>query len=217
MTLFLDSSNYMKRFNPLVAKIYTSFILASATLSLFPQAAVTQTNIDAPTGSSICIDESTCQTTNNISCNENAQCIFYTDGEAANTESEVDVAAVVEKGFTFEFLNCVVNPIASSPLTCNFKVENNHNSEKKLELYAFASRRSHSRVIDAQGNEILASAIQLGSSFSDRAVSTDFSPGIPMRLSLSFEAAPEGGIQLIDLGSYLYGNGGGSFDAEFRL
>lgn len=128
-----------------------------------------------------------------------------------------DIPVVEEKGFTFQLEECVVTSGASSPLTCELLIQSNHNSERKLAIYAYASRRSFSRVVDVRGNEILASSAQLGSSSSDRAAEAYLSKGIPIRASVSFEAAPDGGIRIVDLGCYLYGNGGGSFDVEFRL
>lgn len=129
--------------------------------------------------------------------------------------AQQEVPVVEEKGFAFEFLGCEVIAGASSPLVCDVLIENRQNTERKFAIHANTSRRSFSRVVDGNGNEILASIAQLGSSSSDRAAEVYLSPGVPIRASLSFEAPPERGIRVLDLGCYLYGNGGGSFDVEF--
>lgn len=131
--------------------------------------------------------------------------------------AQADVPVVEEKGFAFEYTGCTTYAGADSPLTCEFLVENRNRSEKKLAIYGYASRRSHSRMIDGRGNEILATSAQLGRAVSDRAAEVDMLEGIPLKASVTFEAAPEDAIIVIDLGCYLYGNGGGSFNVEFRF
>jgi len=129
--------------------------------------------------------------------------------------AQQEFPAVKEKEIIFKLLGCDLIAGASSPLVCNVLIENVQNTERKIAIYANVSRRSFSRVVDNNGNEILASSAQLGSSSSERAAETYLTPGVPVRASISFEATPEGGVRLIDLGCYLYGPGGGSFDVEF--
>ena len=138
-------------------------------------------------------------------------------GDSNTYLAQQEFPVVEEKGIAFELSGCEVIAGASSPLVCNLLIENRQNSERKFAIYANASRRSFSRVVDGNGNEILASLAQLGRSSSERAAEVYLSPGIPLRASVSFEAVPEGGIRVIDLGCYLYGPGGGSFDVEFSF
>ncbi|MEO0404896.1 MAG: hypothetical protein AAF193_08500 [Bacteroidota bacterium] len=128
-----------------------------------------------------------------------------------------EIPPVEERGVVFKYLGCETIPGASSPLTCEFLIENQSNRERRFELYAYASGRSFSRVVDSNGNEISASLVELGDSSSERVMQMDLSDGVPMRVRVSFEAVPDGGIRLIDLGCYLYGSpNGGSFSVEFK-
>ncbi len=126
-------------------------------------------------------------------------------------------ATVIEKGFTFELVGCKNNTNTVPAFMCNLLIESDHNDERILSLHAASSRRWRSRFIDSQGNEVTSSLVKIGEREGDREVKADLSPGIPIKASVYFDASPESGLKLLDLGTYLYGNGGGSFSVEFRF
>lgn len=125
-----------------------------------------------------------------------------------------EIPAVQEEGFVFEFLDCEVTPNSDVPLTCEFLIENSRTDERRLSLYA-RSNTLPSRVIDASGNEIIASFVTLGSAGDSRTVRRALPSEVPMKGTLSFNKAPEGAIRILDLG--LYTPGPGYFDVEFRF
>jgi len=123
-----------------------------------------------------------------------------------------EIPAIQESGFVFEFLGCETTPNSDIPLTCEFLVENTQDSE--VALYLYARSGNPSRIIDASGNEIVASSVQLGSSSSVNSTSTDLPSKIPLKATLFFESAPEGGIRILDVGCFANSN---YFDVEFRF
>ncbi|MGB7085886.1 MAG: hypothetical protein WBD47_10055, partial [Phormidesmis sp.] len=125
-----------------------------------------------------------------------------------------EIPAVQEEGFVFEFLGCESTPNTDVPLTCNFLVENSQDAERKLYIYGNKGS-SFSRVIDASGNEIFASLATLGSDSGSGSADAVFPSRIPLKASLSFSQAPEGGIRILDIGAYT--SGVGYFDVEFRF
>ncbi|MFK8183992.1 MAG: hypothetical protein AB8B99_11505 [Phormidesmis sp.] len=125
-----------------------------------------------------------------------------------------EIPAIQKEGFVFEFLGCESTPNTDVPLTCDFLVENSRDDERLLYLYAVPTS-AFSRVIDVRGNEIIATNVELGSASNTRWVSVEMPSRIPLRASLSFSKAPEGGIRILDVGAY---NPDSSyFDVEFRF
>lgn len=126
-----------------------------------------------------------------------------------------EIPAVQEEGFVFDFLGCETRPNTDVPLTCEFIVENSQEQERSLQLYGNYGRSTYSRVIDTSGNEIIASFAQIGRASDNSSAVTTLPSDIPLKASLSFAEAPEGGIRILDL--KMYTRGVGEFDVEFRL
>lgn len=118
------------------------------------------------------------------------------------------------KGFTFQLLDCEIVTGASAPFTCNFLIKNDQDDRRQLGIYASPSTFWRSRVVDSQGNEILGILATFGEAMDEREAKAYLSSGVPLKASISFGDIPEGKITLIDLGAYLYGGGGGSFNVE---
>ncbi|MFK8183993.1 MAG: hypothetical protein AB8B99_11510 [Phormidesmis sp.] len=130
-----------------------------------------------------------------------------------------ELPAVEKNGFVFEFLGCEETPNTDIPLTCDFLVENSRNTERTLILFAYFNRRYFSRVIDANGNQIFASRVTLGGYSDNQWTSSSFPSRVPLKGSVSFSQAPEGGIRIFDLGATTgqIGYSSGVFDVEFRF
>lgn len=124
-----------------------------------------------------------------------------------------EIPAIQEEGFVFDFLGCVSTPNTDIPLTCNFLVENSQESEKRLRIYGNLSSSYYSRVIDASGNEIIASSVELGSASGSGYATLDLPSGIPLQASFNFSQAPEGAIRILDIRAL----GNSTFDVEFRF
>ena len=88
------------------------------------------------------------------------------------------IPAVQQEGFIFEFLGCEVTSDTDIPLTCNFLIENSQELERRLTVYAYNGNTYFSRVIDASGNEIFASSINLGSTSGEQYAVAEFPSGI---------------------------------------
>ena len=124
-----------------------------------------------------------------------------------------EIPTIQEEGFIFEFLGCETRPNTDVPLTCDFIIENSQELERTLTIFGSKGGYNLSRIIDTSGNEILASYAQIGRS-SGRKASANLPSSIPLKASLSFSEAPEGGIRILDM--ELHG-GLGFFDVEFRF
>ncbi|MFK8183991.1 MAG: hypothetical protein AB8B99_11500 [Phormidesmis sp.] len=125
---------------------------------------------------------------------------------------EQEIPAIQEERFVFDFLGCESTPNTDFPLTCDFLVENSQVAERQL--YIFASGGPGTRVLDTNGNEMIASSVQLGSSISNSSVYKNMPSKIPLKATLSFARAPEGGIRIIDISC---SNNRSVFDVEFRF
>lgn len=125
-----------------------------------------------------------------------------------------EIPAIQEEGFVFEFLGCETRPNTDVPLTCEFMIENSQELERTLTMYGGQGGYELSRIIDTSGNEIPASYAQIGR-YSGRKASANLPSSIPLKASLSFSEAPEGGIMILDM--ELHGEGSGYFDVEFRF
>lgn len=124
-----------------------------------------------------------------------------------------EIPAVQQEGFVFKFLDCETTPNTDVPLTCEFMIKNSQELERSLRLYGGST--NYSRIIDTSGNEIIASFAQIGRSSGTNYATTDLPSDIPLKASLSFPEAPEGGIEILDI--RLYTSASGHFDVEFRF
>lgn len=118
------------------------------------------------------------------------------------------VLDIQQGGFIFSFRGCQNTPNSDQPLTCNFLIENTEEGRRELRIY------SKSRVIDSDGNEILASSITIGNNTGNDARGV-LSSGIPLRSSITFNKSPVGGIKLLELS--LWEQGANYFYVEFRF
>ena len=123
-----------------------------------------------------------------------------------------EFTAIQKEGFIFNFIECETTPGSDVPLTCEFLIENTQ-EERTFGLYTDSSSYP-TRIIDASGNEIIATSVKVGSSGPDSSAGTPFPTGVPLKATVTFGQSPEGGIRIFDVGCYIYLYGG--FDVEFR-
>ena len=142
-----------------------------------------------------------------ISSNSNGQ---FLDLDDLISQS---IPTIQQEGFIFEFLGCEVILDTDMPLNCNFLIENSQELERRLTVYAYDSNAYFSRVIDAGGNEIFASSVDIGNASGNKYVIAEFPSGIPLKASFKFSQAPEGGIRIVDIRA----RSSSVFDVEFKF
>lgn len=119
--------------------------------------------------------------------------------EQSNDEPEflAQISPVVrENGLDFELLSCEVIAGASSPLQCEFLIENpTSNPDRTIAIYD----NQNTYVIDSRGNSIRASNVDMAGSGKNHA---DLPSNVPIRATVLFEGVPEDEIRLINLYCY---------------
>jgi hypothetical protein len=126
-----------------------------------------------------------------------------------------DYPAILSDGFVFELRGCESTANSDRPLRCDFLVENADEQRRGLYLYAYWSSSNKSRIIDAEGNEVVGSFVEFGNSSDSSYALAELSSGIPVRASIWFPNAPQGGIRLVDVRYEIYR--GGTGNVEFRF
>lgn len=92
---------------------------------------------------------------------------------------------ITSDDFTFELSGC---RRTGQRITCEFSVTNNAKEDREFILYGSDNNAESSRLIDSTGNEVYASASQLGSAATDRRryLTLPLIPQVPINASLTF-------------------------------
>lgn len=119
--------------------------------------------------------------------------------------------------FRFELARCITTQNPESPYRCDFLVENIGRDTVPISINGDVAPQRTSYLVDTQGRRIAATMVDAAGDRQTFYGTAQAPPNVPLRVSVFFEAVPDGQVSFIELFCTAPRNPGQRFSATFRI